>query len=101
MSNDNSDIDKNWSNPRTVRTGALYLGAFVVIGLAFLVAYRETDSRFWGFGAPAAFMIGGLGAFVQTYRSWQRGGFWPLWQGVGWALLILMLATLGLPVRDL
>ncbi|ORM35544.1 hypothetical protein [Williamsia sp. 1135] len=101
MSGTDSDVNKDWNNPRAVRAGALYLGGFVLVGIALLVAYRQTDSRFWGFCAPAVFMIGGLGAFAQTYRAWQRGGLWPLWQGVGWFLLVMMLATLGLPVRDL
>jgi hypothetical protein len=101
MTTDTSDTDKDWSNPRAVRAASLYLGAFVLVGIGFLVAYWQTDSRFWGFCAPAFFMLGGLGAFVHTYRTWQRGGLWPLWQGVGWALLMCMLITLGLPVRDL
>lgn len=52
-----------------------------------------------GLGAPVLLFVGGLWAFVRTYRVWQEGAPWWAWQGAGWFLLLLMLLTLtmGLP----
>ncbi|CPT75684.1 hypothetical protein [Mycobacteroides abscessus] len=44
--------------------------------------------------APGVLMIGGVIAFVQTYRVWRRRGRWWVWQGAGWFLLLLMVVTL-------
>ena len=45
-------------------------------------------------------LIGGVGAFVRTYRVWRDEGTWWGWQGAGWFLMTLMLLTLtmGFPV---
>ncbi|RYE37855.1 MAG: hypothetical protein EOP24_48290 [Hyphomicrobiales bacterium] len=43
------------------------------------------------FGSPALLLLGGVGAFVQTYRVWRAGGRWPIWQGAGWMLFVFML----------
>lgn len=43
------------------------------------------------FGPPALLLLGGVGAFVQTYRVWRAGGRWPIWQGAGWMLFVFML----------
>lgn len=41
--------------------------------------------------APTAILgLGGVAAFVETYRIWRAGGPWWIWQGAGWALFILM-----------
>nr|WP_280305053.1 hypothetical protein [Nocardia neocaledoniensis] len=46
--------------------------------------------------APAVILLlGGLGAFVRTYLAWRRGQSWPLWQGAGWFLFLLMTVYLG------
>jgi hypothetical protein len=40
---------------------------------------------------PTAILaVGGITAFVATYRVWRRGGEWRVWHGAGWALFILM-----------
>ena len=53
-----------------------------------------------GLGAPVILLIGGVGAFVRTYRVWRSDGTWWGWQGAGWFLMTLMLLTLtmGFPV---
>ncbi|GAS99057.1 membrane protein [Mycolicibacterium canariasense] len=50
-------------------------------------------------GAPIILLIGGLYAFVRTYRAWKQRHAWWAWQGAGWFLMLLMLLTLtmGLP----
>ena len=43
------------------------------------------------FGPTVLLLLGGLGAFVQTYRVWRSAGRWQIWQGAGWALFVLMI----------
>lgn len=45
-------------------------------------------------GAPGILLIGGVWAFLRTYRVWRDDGVWWGWQGAGWFLLTLMLLTL-------
>lgn len=45
-------------------------------------------------GAPVILLVGGLWAFVRTYRVWRAEGTWWGWQGAGWFLFTLMLVTL-------
>ena len=47
-----------------------------------------------GIGSPLILLLGGIGAFVRTYRIWRAGGRWWIWQGIGWFLLMLMLVEL-------
>ena len=47
-----------------------------------------------GIGSPLILLLGGIGAFVRTYRVWRAGGRWWIWQGAGWFLLVLMLVEL-------
>ena len=47
-----------------------------------------------GIGSPLILLLGGIGAFVRTYRVWRAGGRWWIWQGTGWFLLVLMLVEL-------
>ncbi|WP_253900489.1 hypothetical protein [Mycobacterium asiaticum] len=49
-------------------------------------------------GSPLILLLGGIAAFVRTYRVWRMGGRWWVWQGVGWFLLALMLVVLTLAV---
>lgn len=45
-------------------------------------------------GPPAVLAIGGVWAFVRTFRVWQARGGWWIWQGAGWFLMVLMLVVL-------
>jgi hypothetical protein len=45
-------------------------------------------------GAPVILLIGGIRAFLNTYREWRTGGTWWAWQGAGWFLMVTMLALL-------
>ena len=45
-------------------------------------------------GAPAILLIGGLLAFVRSYRSWRKHETWWAWQGAGWFLMTLMVLVL-------
>ncbi len=47
------------------------------------------------FGPTLVLLLGGLGAFVQTYRVWKAAGKWQIWHGTGWALFVLMIVYGG------
>ncbi len=49
--------------------------------------------------SPTVLLIGGIVAFVQTYRVWRRRQSWWIWQGAGWFLLLLMVVNLMLAGR--
>jgi hypothetical protein len=46
---------------------------------------------------PIFLFVGGVGAFVKTYREWKAERGWAAWQGAGWFLMLLMLVTLAVP----
>ena len=52
-------------------------------------------------GAPVILLIGGLRAFVRTYRAWRKEETWWAWQGAGWFLLTLMLLVLTMSMPAL
>jgi hypothetical protein len=45
-------------------------------------------------GPAVTLLIGGVWAFLRTYRVWRARGGWWIWQGAGWFLLVLMLLVL-------
>ncbi|NMM84563.1 hypothetical protein B2J88_09335 [Rhodococcus sp. SRB_17] len=112
------DTEKRWSDPEEFRRAAIF--TIVVVGTALAVLLLDAlavnrqsgDSESGGgesgmsgigilaFAPSAVFLIGGLAAFVQTYRVWRRSGTWPIWQGAGWFLMVLMLFSLGLAASD-
>ncbi|MDT5090435.1 MAG: hypothetical protein QOG47_3142 [Mycobacterium sp.] len=51
-------------------------------------------------GGPVILLVGGVWAFVRTYRVWRDRGTWWAWQGTGWLLMVLMFLTLtmGAPI---
>jgi hypothetical protein len=51
-------------------------------------------------GGPVILLVGGVWAFVRTYRVWRDRGIWWAWQGTGWLLMVLMFVTLtmGAPI---
>ncbi|WP_336082796.1 hypothetical protein [Nocardia sp. SSK8] len=52
--------------------------------------------------APALILLlGGLGAFVQTFRRFRADLPWRTWQGAGWFLLVLMTAYLAIGAASL
>ena len=102
----------------TVRAAIRWAVLFAVAGFGFLVvaalwvstcgagvdldtvACGRPERTLLGLGAPVILLIGGVGAFVRTYRVWRAEGTWWGWQGAGWFLMTLMLMTLtmGFPV---
>ncbi|MGY4708289.1 hypothetical protein ACXDF8_01735 [Mycolicibacterium sp. CBM1] len=93
-----NDVEKRWHDPAMFRAAVTYVVAVVAVaGVAFAAAV------FWhsliaGILVPVILFAGGVGALVQAYRVWRVEGVWPIWQGAGWFLLMLMLVCLGVPV---
>jgi len=94
-----NDVEKRWHDPAATRAAVRY--AVVVIALAAVAFIAcvviDPHSVILASVTPAVLLVGGIGAFVKTYRVWRVGGTWPFWQGAGWFLLTLMLVSLGLP----
>ncbi|WP_067806852.1 hypothetical protein [Nocardia beijingensis] len=107
------DVEKRWRDPRGFRRAATYVvSVLVTAALVFLLtvlwaAQRECvdqDKLLCDtaaqlavvLGPPVVLLIGGIGAFVETYVQWRRGRTWPIWQGAGWFLFVLMLAYLSI-----
>lgn len=98
MSMNRNDVEKSWRDPAALRAAVTYVVSVVVVaGLAF-AATVFWHSLIAGILVPVILFIGGVGAFVQTYRTWRTYGAWPIWQGAGWILLCLFLFCLGVPV---
>jgi VIT1/CCC1 family predicted Fe2+/Mn2+ transporter len=93
------DVEKRFDRPGTFHQAAMYVGAVVGVAAVAFAAYAFTarDSVFVASVVPAILLIGGIGAFVKTYREWKAEGAWPAWQGAGWFLLVLMLVCLSIP----
>ena len=58
------------------------------------VACGTPQRTLLGLGAPTILLLGGVRAFVRTYRAWRRDGVWWPWQGAAWFLLTAMLLVL-------
>jgi uncharacterized membrane protein HdeD (DUF308 family) len=93
------DVEKRFDRPGTFHAAAKYVGAVVVVaGVVFAVyAFTARESVVAASLVPAVLLVGGIGAFVKTYRVWREEGAWPAWQGAGWFLLLLMLVCLAIP----
>jgi hypothetical protein len=109
------DVEKRWSDRDTFRGAAVYTLAVVGVALTVMAV-----SLVWGLsnrdecaeastavcsnperyilalGPTVILLLGGLGAFVHTYRLWREGGTWPVWHGAGWVLFVAMLVYLGM-----
>jgi hypothetical protein len=94
-----NDVEKRWNDPPTFRAAARYVAEIVVAaGVVFaLYAFTARGSVVMASAVPVILFLGGVGAFVKTYRVWKTQGAWPAWQGAGWFLLTLMLASLSIP----
>ncbi|MEU1984841.1 hypothetical protein [Nocardia sp. NPDC019395] len=108
-----NDAEKRWSDDGNFRRAVRY--SLAVLTAAALVCTataiwsaaaqcRDADTLLCDtparaailFGPGVLLLLGGIGAFVETIRVWRRGGTWPIWQGAGWFLFLIMLFYLGL-----
>lgn len=93
-----NDVEKRWNDPAALRGAGVYVtGVVVIAGIWLVIALTVGSAELaWTFGVTAILLCGGVGALIRAYRVWRRGGSWPIWQGAGWLLFALMLASLGL-----
>ena len=99
MTNDRDYVEKRFDRPGTLRAAVTYTVVVVALaGLAFaFYAFGARDSVYAASLVPIFLFIGGVGAFVRTYREWKADRGWAAWQGAGWFLMTLMLVTLAVP----
>ena len=94
-----NDVEKRWHDPAAFRAASVYVASIIAVaGLAvvlFLLIGREVP--LWALGTPIVLLVGGIAAFIKTYRIWRACGTWPIWQGAGLILLTLMLVSLSIP----
>jgi hypothetical protein len=108
------DVEKRWHDPEMYRHAAGYcVGVLVVAALVFAVvdewaarrepcrlaahAFCDITSRLAILLGPGLILVAGtVGAFIATYRAWQRHRAWPIWQGAGWFLMTLSLGYLAI-----
>lgn len=93
------DVEKRFDRPGAFRAAASYVGVVVAIAaVAFAIyLFLARDSVVSASTVPLILFLGGLGAFVKTYREWKVSGPWVAWQGAGWFLLVAMLFCLSIP----
>ncbi|MGV9414002.1 hypothetical protein ACWDOP_29225 [Nocardia sp. NPDC003693] len=107
-----NDVEKKWNDPGALRRAGRYvLGVLIVAAVSAVIvlvwaAARnqcldadtmlcDTTSRvIVGLVPGGVLLAGGIGAFVITIREWAAGRTWPIWQGAGWFLFVLMTAYL-------
>jgi len=98
VTSDRNDVEKRWHDPAMFRAAVIYVVSVVALaGVAFAAAVAW-HALIAGILVPVILFAGGVGALVQAYRVWKAEGVWPIWQGAGWFLLLLMLVCLGVPV---
>ena len=99
MSNDRDFAEKRVDKPGTARAAVTYTAVVVAVaGLAFaFYAFGARDSVYAASLVPLFLFLGGVGAFVRTYREWKAERGWAAWQGAGWFLMLVMLFTLAVP----
>ena len=93
----NNDVEKRWYDPEALRAAMIYVGVVIALAAAAFFVTNATRSLIAGLLVPLILFIGGIGAFVKTYRVWRAEGPWPTWQAAGWILLMLIMLGLSTP----
>ncbi|GAC67097.1 hypothetical protein [Gordonia soli] len=93
------DVEKRWRDPAAFRAAVGFVVAVGIVDAAAAAVFLSVDRHNLLLAGlvPAVLLLGGLGASVQAYRVYRRGGTWPAWQGASWFLFALMLVALGFP----
>ncbi|MGV0714166.1 hypothetical protein ABQE93_02055 [Mycolicibacterium sp. XJ662] len=95
-----NDVEKRFDRPGAFRAAVKYGAVVIAIAAAAFAIYAFVDrtSVVAASTVPAILLIGGIVAFVRTYRMWKaQDSGWVAWQGAGWFLLLLMLVCLSVP----
>ncbi|MEU6559787.1 hypothetical protein [Nocardia nova] len=106
-------VNPRWSDPPSFRRAATYVAvvlvvAAVVAGVALWwagsrpqcadadrVTCDTPSTLVVGLVPGVVLLLGGIGAFVVTFRRWRGGQPWPVWQGAGWFLFAVMVVYLA------
>jgi NADH:ubiquinone oxidoreductase subunit H len=93
------DVENRFERSGTLREAGRYVGALLILaGVVFaMYTFAARGSVVAASLVPAILFVGGVGAFVKTYKVWKAEGAWVVWQGAGWFLLTSMLVTLAIP----
>ena len=82
---------------RLAASSPVYIAvALAAVAFAFY-AFGARDSVYAATLVPVFLFVGGVGAFVKTYRERKAERGWAAWQGAGWFLMLLMLVSLAIP----
>lgn len=92
-----NDVEKNWHDPPMFRAAVTYVVAVVALAGVALAFYAVDRSVIAAVLVPVILFVGGVVAFVNTYRVWRAEGTWPIWHGAGWFLFALFLVCLSVP----
>ncbi|MBT0566638.1 hypothetical protein [Williamsia sp. CHRR-6] len=82
----------------TVRQAVVYVATVMGLAVAFIAAgglIYDTVPLEIVIVFPLIVFAGTVGAGWWTYRTWQAGGRWQVWQGATWFLVAMFLVTLG------
>lgn len=108
------DVEKHWRDPEMYRRAAGYcVGVLIAAALVFAAVdvwagrrepcraaahtFCDTASQAAILAGPGLVLVAGtVGAFVATYRAWQRRRAWPIWQGAGWFMMTVSLGYLAI-----
>jgi hypothetical protein len=93
-----NDVEKRWHDPAGAHAAKWYVVCVIGVAAIAFVATVVWHSMMAAVLVPITLFVGGVGALVKTYLTWRADGTWPIWQGAGWILLLLMLLCLGVPV---
>ena len=92
-----SDHDQRPTDGTEIRQAVVHACVAVVFTIAtYLVAMASADplQTILVIATPIVMLIGALSCLWRTYRSWQLGGRWQIWQGASWFLLASFVVTL-------
>lgn len=92
-----NDVEKRWHDPDMFRAAVGYVVAVLAVAGVALAFYAYDRSVIAAVLVPTITFVGGVGAFVRTYRVWRAEGTWPIWHGAGWFLLAFTLVCLAVP----
>lgn len=92
-----NDVEKRWHDPQMFRTAVVFDLAVIALAALAFGFYVYDRSVIAAVLVPVILFVGGVVAFVNTYRVWRAEGTWPIWQGAGWFLLALSLLCLAVP----
>src|ERR1043166_9231172 len=98
MTMDRNDVEERWHDPAAFRAAVIYVASVVGVAEFACTATVSWHSLIARILLPAPLFVGGVGAFIKTYRVWRAEGVWPIWQAAGWILLGLFLLFFGVPV---